>query len=149
MNFNNIKNIGEPGHISEAATKGYVDNSINDVVEKRTYLITTSANYYGDLIKDAYQFSFGGSSVKTDNSIYKGFLMPHSGYIKRFVFQCSGFKLLVSRGEVLNFNPDSILNKPIPLFTLVLSKNNGKFVELGTLNIILKKVLSRGCHNTQ
>ena len=34
MNFNNIKNIGEPGHISDAATKGYVDNSINDVVDK-------------------------------------------------------------------------------------------------------------------
>ena len=144
MNFNNIKNIGEPGHTSDAATKGYVDNSINDVVEKRTYLITTSANYYGDLIKDTYQFTFGGSSVKTDNNVYNVFLMPHSGYIKRFVFQCTGFKLLVPRGEVLNFNPDSILKKPIPLFTLVLSKNNGKFVELGTLNIILKKFYLEG-----
>ena len=70
--------------------------------------------------------------------------MPHSGYIKRFVFQCTGFKLLVSRGEVLNFNPDSILNKPIPLFTLALGKNNGKFVELGTLNIVLKKFYLEG-----
>ena len=121
-----------------------VDNSINDVVEKRTYLITTSANYYGVLIKDTYQFTFGGSSVKTDNNVYNFFLMPHSGYIKRFVFQCTGFKLLVPRGEVLNFNPDSILNKPIPLLTLVLSKNNGKFVELGTLNIILKKFYLEG-----
>ena len=34
MNFNSFKNIGEPGHISDAATKGYVDNSINDVVDK-------------------------------------------------------------------------------------------------------------------
>ena len=33
MNFNNIKNIGEPGHISDAATKGYVDDSINKVVD--------------------------------------------------------------------------------------------------------------------
>ena len=140
MAFKKLLNLSTPSEPFEAATKEYVDNSIINDVEKRTYLITASANYYGDLIKDTYQFTFGGSSVKTDNnSVYNGFLMPHSGYIKRFVFQCTGFKLLVSRGEVLNFNPDSILNKPIPLFTLVLSKNNGKFVELGTLNIILKK----------
>ena len=48
MNFSNIKNIGEPGHISDAATKGYVDNSINDVVDKainqRTHLITAHAS---------------------------------------------------------------------------------------------------------
>ena len=69
MNFNNIKNIGEPGHISDAATKGYVDNSINDVVDKainqRTHLITAHASYQGDLIKGEYQFTFGVSSVQT------------------------------------------------------------------------------------
>ena len=69
MNFNNIKNIGEPGHTSDAATKGYVDNSINDVVDKainqRTHLITAHASYQGDLIKGEYQFTFGGASVQT------------------------------------------------------------------------------------
>ena len=66
MNFNNIKNIGEPGHISDAATKGYVDNSINDVVEKETkHLIAATASYHGDLIKGDYQFTFGGSSLST------------------------------------------------------------------------------------
>ena len=144
MNYNSIRNLGEPNNPADAVTKSFMENSVSKAIQKRTQVITTSANYYGDLIKDAYQFTFGGSSVKTDNSIYKGFLMPHSRYIKRFVFQCTGFKLLVSRGEVLNFNPDSILNKPIPLFTLVLSKNNGKFVELGTLNIILKKFYLEG-----
>ena len=144
MNYNSIRNLGEPNNPADAITKSFMENSVSQAIQKRTHLITASANYYSDLIKDAYQFTFGGSSVKTDNSIYKGFLMPHSGYIKRFVFQCTGFKLLVSRGEVLNFNPDSILSKPIPLFTLVLSKNNGKFVELGTLNIILKKFYLEG-----
>ena len=144
MNYNSIRNLGEPNNPADAVTKSFMENSVSKDIQKRTHVITISTNYYGDLIKDAYQFTFAGSSVKTDNSIYKGFLMPHSGYIKRFVFQCTGFKFLVSRGEVLNFNPDSILNKPIPLFTLVLSKNNGKFVELGTLNMILKKFYLEG-----
>ena len=144
MNYNSIRNLGEPYNPADAVTKSFMENSVSKDIQKRTHVITISTNYYGDLIKDAYQFTFAGSSVKTDNSIYKGFLMPHSGYIKRFVFQCTGFKFLVSLGEVLNFNPDSILNKPIPLFTLVLSKNNGKFVELGTLNIILKKFYLEG-----
>ena len=37
MNFNNIKNIGEPGHISDAATKGYVDETVDQFELK--YLI--------------------------------------------------------------------------------------------------------------
>ena len=75
MNFNNIKNIGEPGHISDAATKGNVDNSINDVVDKainqRTHLITAHASYQGDLIKGEYQFTFGGASVQTYKKHWK------------------------------------------------------------------------------
>ena len=34
MNFNNIKNIGEPGHISDAATKGYVDEAVEPLKKK-------------------------------------------------------------------------------------------------------------------
>ena len=89
MNFNHIKNIGEPGHISDAATKAYVDNSINDVVDKamkqRTHLIVSHASYQGDLIKGEYHFTFGGTSVQTYKKHWKfnRFLMPHSGYIKR------------------------------------------------------------------
>ena len=73
MNFNNIKNVGELGHISDVATKGYVDNSINDVVDKainqRSHLITAYASYQGDLIKGEYQFTFGGASVQTYKNI--------------------------------------------------------------------------------
>ena len=34
MNFNNIESIGEPGHISDAATKGYVDEAVEPLKEK-------------------------------------------------------------------------------------------------------------------
>ena len=100
MNFGNIRNIGEPSLISDAATKGYVDESITKEIkkgiEKETHhLIAAHASYHGDLIKDAYQFTFGGSSVESykRHDKYNGFVMPHSGYIKRFVVKSTGFKM--------------------------------------------------------
>ena len=112
-------------------------------MDERTHIIAVNASYHGDLIKDDYQFTFGGNSVKTDKTnkhrMYNGFLIPHSGYIKRFTFQCTGFKLLVPSGSLSKFNTDLIRNQPLPLFTLVLIKRNDEIVELGTLNIILKK----------
>ena len=97
MNFNNIKNICEPGHISDAATKGYVDETVNKVVEKRTHMIVAHASYQGDLIKGEYQFTFGGASVQTYKKHWEfnGFLMPHSGYIKRFVLEDFWLKILL------------------------------------------------------
>ena len=149
MNFNNIKNIGEPGHISDAATKGYEDNSINDVVDKainqRTHLITTHASYQGDLIKGEYQFTFGGVSVQTYKKHWKfnGFLMPHSRYIKRFVLEDFGLKFYYDNDEKYDI-PTLIektygFNVPVPFFTLVLFKTSGEWVDLGTLNIIFER----------
>ena len=150
MNFNNIKNIGEPGHISDAATKGYVDDSINDVVEKainqRTHLITTHASYQGDLIKGEYQFIFGGASVQTYEKHWKfnGFLMPHSGYIKRFVLKDFGLKFYNDSGDE-KYDIHTLIEKTygfnvsVPFFRLVLNKTSGKWVDLGTLNIIFER----------
>ena len=149
MNFNNIKNIGEPGHISDAATKGYVDNSINDVVDKsinqRTHLITAHASYQGDLIKGEYQFTLGGVTVQTYKKHWKfnGFLMPHSGYIKRFVLEDFGLKFYYDNGE--KYDIPTLIEKTygfnvlVPFFTLVLNKTSGEWVDLGTLNIIFEK----------
>ena len=153
MNYNSIRNLGEPNNPADAVTKSFMENSvskatndvlekdINDVVDKainqRTHSITAQASYHGDLIKGEYQFTFGGSSVSTykKHDIFNGFLMPHSGYIKRFVLEDFCLKI------------DSQLNvylpsTPIPLFTLVVLKNNksGEIVDLGTLSIILKNI---------
>ena len=65
MNFNNIRNLGIPSNISDAATKGYVDNSINDVVDnamkQRTHMIVVHSNYCGLLRKGEYQFVIWGN----------------------------------------------------------------------------------------
>ena len=150
MNYNSIRNLGGPSHISDAATKRYVDNSINDVVDKdinqRTHLITAHASYQGDLIKGEYQFTFGGASMQTYKKHWKlnGFLMPHSGYIKRFVLEDFGLKFYYDSGDEKYTIPTLIektygFNVPVPFFTLVLNKTSGEWVDLGTLNIIFEK----------
>ena len=147
MNFNSIKNIGEPGHISDAATKGYVDNSINDVVDKaikqRTHLITAHASYHGDLIKGGYQFTFGGSSTQSykKHNVFNGFLVPERGFISKFVALDTGIKINVSTNmDLLNYVVvNTGLNVPIPLFTLVLIRKNEKPVDIGTLHFMFTK----------
>ena len=101
----------KPTEPYDAATKDYVDYI------SKTHIITTTASYHGDLIKGDYQFTFGESSKQPindyfsyDNRIYNGFLMPQSGYIKRFVVDELGLKFI--REEIT-------ANTTIPLFTLV------------------------------
>ena len=108
MAFKKLLNLPAPSELFEATTKDYVDTSINDVVDKamkqRTHLIAAHASYQGDLIKGEYQFTFGGSSVKTYKTHWKfnGFLMPHSEYIKRFVLEDFGLKFYYDSDEKYN-----------------------------------------------
>ena len=80
MNFNNIRNVGNPIHGADAVPFGFVENMVKELEEKinkRKHLITVSTYYCGDLIKGEYQFPFGGNTCK-----FSGFLMPQSGSIK-------------------------------------------------------------------
>ena len=96
MNFNNIRNVGLPKDEADAVPKSFVDDMVKTVEEttikpmremliklgktidedfkKIKHLISTTANYYGDLIKDTFQFSFGGVSLQQYKLKYlKGF----------------------------------------------------------------------------
>ena len=55
-------------------------------------MIAAHASYHGDLIKGEYQFTSGGNSKQNykNHDMYNGFLMPQSGYIKRFVLNDLG-----------------------------------------------------------
>ena len=88
MAFKKLLNLSTPSEPFEATTKEYVDNSITKGIEKQTrHIIAATASYHGDLIKGDYQFTFGGSSVESykKHDYLNGFVVPHSGYIKRFV----------------------------------------------------------------
>ena len=66
--------------------------------------------------------------------------MPHSGHIKRFVLEDTGFKFYSDETDAFIFHIKTIGHYiPIPLFTLVLIKRNGEVIDLGTFNIIWSK----------
>ena len=123
MNFNNIRNVGYPKHTEDAVPRSFVDDmvdSIKEKVEKRKHVIAVTASYQGDLIKDDYQFTFGGQSVKSykKHNAYNGFLVPYYGYIKSFEIEIPGVKLSSNKyNNLLDFKR-SLENKSFPVFSL-------------------------------
>ena len=88
MNFNNVRNLGLPKDEADAVPKRFVDSMIKEVeekIEKRTHLITVSTYFCGKLIKGEYQFPWGGNVCEE-----AGFLMPHSGRIKKVKLEIFG-----------------------------------------------------------
>ena len=65
MNFNKIKNLRFPEDKHDAVTMDWVENYNERIENKRTHLTAASSSYHGNLIKVDYQFTFGGSSLKT------------------------------------------------------------------------------------
>ena len=159
MNFNNIRNVGYPQHNADAVSKNFVDNMIGslkettektmvdaftrlgkmltDGLKKRKHVITASASYHGDLIKNDYQFTWGGESKTSykKHDVFSGFLVPSSGYIKNVAFTQTGLKFNVEKiKSTLEFVVDDMgLNKDYPLFSLVLIRRSGALIDIGTL----------------
>ena len=101
MNFHNIRNVGLPKDESDAVPRRFVDSEIKEVEEKinkRKHLISTTTNYSGDLIKGEYQFSFGGEAGEK-----AGFLIPQSGRIKdikvEFIGELQYLKPAITNGR--------------------------------------------------
>ena len=140
MNFNNIRNLGNPIQETDAVPRSFVDNvekNLEEKIEKRKQLIAASASYHGNLISGKYQFTWGGQSNATyekhDN--YNGFLIPQSGYIKSFTLLDTGIILnLPENTELLDHIANNLrYNKTIPFFTLVLIRHLEDEVNIGTL----------------
>ena len=156
MNFNNIRNVGYPQNNADAVSKNFVDNMIGslkkttektmvdsftrlgkmltDGLKKRKHVITASASYHGDLIKNDYQFTWGGQSKTSHNKhdVFSGFLVPSSGYIKNVAFTQTGLKFNVEKiKSTLEFVVDVMgLNKDYPLFSLVLIRRSGALIDI-------------------
>ena len=140
-------------------SKGFVDSIINSLKEstdkkivdtlttlgkmlsnglkKRTHIITASASYHGDLIKGNYQFTWSGQNeaLYKKHDMFNGFLVPSSGYIKKFVVLDTGLKFNFPENKnVLEYVISDIgYNNLIPLFTFVLIRHKQEPVDIGTL----------------
>ena len=114
MNFNNIRNLGLPKHEADAVPRRFVDGEIRAVeekIKKTKHLIAVHARYCGPLKKGEYQFKFsGGNSLENCEEIISqyedfkgsvtGFVMPHSGYIRKIICEKLVFK---SYGEIAEY----------------------------------------------
>ena len=106
MNFNSIRNVGFPNHNEDAVPRSFLDGKIKEVEEKinkRKQLIAVHARYCGPLKKGEYQFKFGGgNSLENCEEIIRqyedlkgsiaGFVIPHSGHIKKIICEHLTFK---------------------------------------------------------
>ena len=121
MNFHNIRNVGLPKDESDAVPRRFVDNMIKDV-EKRfkntKHLIAVHTKYCGPLKSGDYPFKFGGGDniencdEKINDWILKhrikgvinGFVMPHSGRIKKIICESLTF---LDKNKII----DKLINK--------------------------------------
>ena len=147
MNFNNIKNVGFPKNENDVPSRKFVESSVKSSEEKIKkeikHLIVANASYNGDLIKGNFQFTWGGQSNNTNKGydIHNGFVVPSSGYIKKFVVFSTGIKINGPKdGNKLSLINDIGENKPFPVFTLVVFRVGPPRIifEVGTLYYFFK-----------
>ena len=113
MNFNKLLNLQKPTEPYDAVTKDYVDyveKEIKEKIEKRKHLIAVHARYCGDLKNGKYQFKFNGGNFENCEEIVgqyedfkgsiTGFVMPHSGGIKKIICEVLTFR---SSRDILEF----------------------------------------------
>ena len=147
MNFNNIRNVGLPKDESDVVPRRFVDEMIKEVeekiekidddIKKRTHIISVTASYQGDLIKDYFQFTFGGQSVEKSykHNGYNGFLVPYDGYIKSFEVEIPGLKFSSNTHSNLNDFERSLENKNFRVFSLWSFNRLNLSYEIGSLTI--------------
>ena len=108
MNFNNIRNVGNPKHEADAVPKSFMDKEIKTVeekIQKKSYIIAIHARYCGPLISGDFPFKFGGFNdvencdekilrglhKRNLKGIINGFVIPHSGRIKKIICESITF----------------------------------------------------------
>ena len=120
MNFNNIRNVGLPNHEADAVPRSFVDDMIKEVEEKinkRKQLIAVNTRYCGLLKKGEYHFNFNGANFekckeaieeyKDFKGLITGFIIPHSGYIKKIICEIVTFTSIESYTNfIFNFLSD-------------------------------------------
>ena len=127
MNFHNIRNVGLPKDEADAVPRRFVDSMIKEVeekIKKKSYIIAVHTKYCGPLKSGDFPFKFGGVNnvenceEKILKGLYKfklkglinGFVMPHSGRIKKIICESLTFldKNKIIDKLINNFNQNQI-----------------------------------------
>ena len=137
MNFHNIRNVGNPKHEADAVPRRFVDSMIKEVEEKinkRKHLIAVHTRYCGELKKGEYHFKFSGANFENCEEIVgqyddlkgsiTGFIMPHSGHIKKIICETLLFRSFENIAEFF-FNLITKHKKDLQLNDLPLEKDLG------------------------
>ena len=137
MNFHNIRNVGLPKDESDAVPRRFVDSEIKEVEEKfknTKHLIVVHARYCGELKKGEYHFKFNGGNFENCEEIIEqyddlkgsitGFIMPHSGHIKKIICETLLFRSLENIAEFF-FNLVTKHKKDLQFSDLSLEKDFG------------------------
>ena len=121
MNFHNIRNVGLPKDESDVVPRRFVDNMIKEVeekIKKRKHLIAVHTKYCGPLKSGDYPFKFGGGDNIENcdekindwllnhriKGVINGFVMPHSGRIKKIICESLTF---LDKNKII----DKLINK--------------------------------------
>ena len=147
MNFNNIRNVGYPKHNEDAVPRSFVDEMVKTTLEQvqnqlkqLNQLVSVCGSFYGNLKKDDYQFTFGGSILDKKINIFdrfNGFLVPADGVLKHVSIN--------STGLVLNVQPNTTLDEfykgtgPNSIYKLYGKDNPTKLFTLEKIKIFDKK----------
>ena len=105
MKGNTIYNVADPVNPQDVATKEYVDSGGGK------HLIVVHARYCGDVKKGEYQFKFSGANFENCEEIIgeyedlkrsiTGFVMPHSGHIKKIICESLVFRSVENIAEFI------------------------------------------------
>ena len=90
------------------------------------------SNYCGLLRKGEYQFVFGGN-IMLPSVGECGFLMPHSGRIKKIKVKISHDEGIENLRN-LNINPKADMSAPDPIFTFTLIKEEKNLIDFLSYN---------------
>ena len=145
MNFQNIRNVGLPKDESDAVPRIFVENMVKEVLknikQKENNLITVHASYCGSLRAFDFPFKFNSNidleickeSNKELKGLINGFVMPHSGRIKKII--CESVTYL-QKNKLVDKLINNLENSQVEILKTYFGKEDFK-------NDLLKEILNR------
>ena len=140
MAYKKLLNLHKPTEPYDDATKDYVDYVVEtlkeclniNIIDERPHIIVVHSDYCGLLRKGEYQFVFGGNITQPSGAAC-GFLMPHSGRIKKIKVKISDDEGIEN---IRNYNlpPCADMTTPDPIFTFTLIKEEKNLTDFLAYN---------------